>query len=601
VGRERSEDRVSSWGSTGQRHTTTRTSASVTTTASPDHYHSSRSVPSSSSSPSSSGARLSSGRRRPASSLSPSHPLTTPLHPTPSSAAVAADVALRERVFFYMCDQLRRLVDDLYNLCDESGVEEMCSEIVGILMGANKDFENLEDRIHKFDEHDQHVDEGLKPPSMVWDVRKVVSSGVDIQEVGSGENGVDDVGMIEGKDEGIHVEDVSGDEEDEIHDDDDDDSDGGDGDDGDDGSDGSDDDDDDVDEGCEDKTKRDRVAVGTRSTPDRAGDHSRKSCVEIHVSDATTIMGSPKRIGGKAKGSQVAYRVVGGKRVPISDFDRDLSPSYCISFPTPTPIHPLLVYKSVYLCHCFFDLTRFSPALMISVWLRSDLHSMTLAEKKKLRERLSSPDRGQKKTPSEVQEAMNARLSAAEKKRDQQKKDKIEKLRQSSVRVKEVTGRNEEKRIRKQLFAEERLAHADEKRDIAIRGIREKALDELTKAEEVVFIRTLQEDIDRQEKEEKMVRRVQQSEGRREESKRELLRKTEEHRGLEGRVGIRKKRLEEERIKTLEEKEVTREEKKKRVIDERHRVSAAQRAKHEEKVYTHLLNFRLLFSFARVE
>ncbi|KAJ8029246.1 S phase cyclin A-associated protein in the endoplasmic reticulum [Holothuria leucospilota] len=84
-------------------------------------------------------------------------------------------VDMRARYWAFLFDNLQRAVDEIYQTCeiDESIVE--CKEVIMILKSATQDFEALIKRINVQKDF-ENADENNKPTSLVWEVRKSLSS-----------------------------------------------------------------------------------------------------------------------------------------------------------------------------------------------------------------------------------------------------------------------------------------------------------------------------------------------------------------------------------------------------------------------------------------
>ncbi|XP_063053955.1 S phase cyclin A-associated protein in the endoplasmic reticulum [Engraulis encrasicolus] len=180
-----------------------------------------------------------------------------------------------------------------------------------------------------------------------------------------------------------------------------------------------------------------------------------------------------------------------------------------------------------------------------------------------MHEKLSSPSR--KRTIAESKKKHEEKQLKAQQLRDRLREEKTHKLQKLLEREKEVRKWKEELLDQRRRMMEERLLHAEFKRELQLQAIVKKAQEEEAKVNEIAFINTLEA----QNKRHDVLAKLSEYEQRLNELQEERQRRQEEKQARDEAVQERKRALEAERQARLEELLVKRREQEARIEQQR--------------------------------
>ncbi|XP_076118616.1 S phase cyclin A-associated protein in the endoplasmic reticulum isoform X1 [Alosa pseudoharengus] len=180
-----------------------------------------------------------------------------------------------------------------------------------------------------------------------------------------------------------------------------------------------------------------------------------------------------------------------------------------------------------------------------------------------MHEKLSSPSR--KRTIAESKKKHEEKQLKAQQLRDKLREEKTHKLQKLLEREKEVRKWKEELLDQRRKMMEEKLLHAEFKRELQLQAIVKKAQEEEAKVNEIAFINTLEA----QNKRHDVLAKLNEYEQRLNELQEERQRRQEEKQARDEAVQERKRALEAERQARLEELLVRRREQEARIEQQR--------------------------------
>ncbi|XP_062403053.1 S phase cyclin A-associated protein in the endoplasmic reticulum isoform X2 [Sardina pilchardus] len=180
-----------------------------------------------------------------------------------------------------------------------------------------------------------------------------------------------------------------------------------------------------------------------------------------------------------------------------------------------------------------------------------------------MHEKLSSPSR--KRTIAESKKKHEEKQLKAQQLRDKLREEKTHKLQKLLEREKEVRKWKEELLDQRRRMMEEKLLHAEFKRELQLQAIVKKAQEEEAKVNEIAFINTLEA----QNKRHDVLAKLNEYEQRLNELQEERQRRQEEKQARDEAVQERKRALEAERQARLEELLVRRREQEARIEQQR--------------------------------
>ncbi|XP_031420317.1 S phase cyclin A-associated protein in the endoplasmic reticulum isoform X2 [Clupea harengus] len=187
-----------------------------------------------------------------------------------------------------------------------------------------------------------------------------------------------------------------------------------------------------------------------------------------------------------------------------------------------------------------------------------------------MHEKLSSPSR--KRTIAESKKKHEEKQLKAQQLRDKLREEKTHKLQKLLEREKEVRKWKEELLDQRRRMMEEKLLHAEFKRELQLQAIVKKAQEEEAKVNEIAFINTLEA----QNKRHDVLAKLNEYEQRLNELQEERQRRQEEKQARDEAVQERKRALEADRQARLEELLVRRREQEARIEQQRHEKEKAR-------------------------